>query len=71
MRLQLFIDDVHAYHLLHRTGELDRDVKFGIQIGSYWPQMGQIWDFKISFSTLQKDVPLLVPNTTQRCHICA
>ena len=22
-----------------------RDVKFGIQIGSDWPKIGQIWDF--------------------------
>ena len=27
-----------------------RDVKFGIQIGSDWPQMGQIWDFLRSVS---------------------
>ena len=24
---------------------LNRGVKYGIQIGSDWPQMGQIWDF--------------------------
>ena len=26
------------------------DVKFAIQIGSDWPQMGQIWDFLRSVS---------------------
>ena len=25
------------------------NVKLGIQIGSDWPQMGQIWDFKDHF----------------------
>ena len=28
----------------------DRDVKFAIQIGSDWPQMGQFWDFLRSVS---------------------
>ena len=27
-----------------------RDLKFGIQIASDWPQMGQIWDFLRSVS---------------------
>ena len=28
-----------------------RDVKFAIQIGPDWPQIGQIWDFQIKFRT--------------------
>ena len=31
-------------------GDIARDVKFGIQIGSDWHQMGQIWDFLRSVS---------------------
>ena len=27
-----------------------RDVKFGIEIGAHWPQIGQIWDFYRSVS---------------------
>ena len=34
------------------TSLVVRDVKFGIQTGSDWPQIGQIWDFlKSVFST--------------------
>ena len=35
---------------IEETIDLTKDVKFGIQIGSDWPQMGQIWDFLISVS---------------------
>jgi len=35
----------------HRHAHIQvRDVTFGIQIGSDWPQMGQIWDFLRSVS---------------------
>ena len=35
---------------LNETQVMVWDVKFGIQIGSDWPQMGQIWDFLRSVS---------------------
>ena len=38
----------YIFSLTHLV--LCRDVKFGIQIGSDWPQMGQIWDFLRSVS---------------------
>ena len=34
-----------------------RDVKFGSQFGSYWPEMGQIWDLlKISYILKEENV---------------
>ena len=33
-----------------RKTSRSRNVKFGIQVGSDWPQMGQIWDFLKSVS---------------------
>ena len=41
-----------------------RDVKFGIQIESDWPQMGQIWDFlrsgSVHFGALRQNVLKLI-----------
>ena len=38
--VDLFIEVIFG-----RCVQPTRDLKFGIQIGSDWPQMGQIWDF--------------------------
>ena len=41
-----------------------RDVKYGIQIGSDWPKMGQIWDFlrsvSVNFGSSSQNVLKLV-----------
>ena len=41
-----------------------RDVKFGIQIGSVWLQIGQIWDFlrsvSVHFGSLSQNVLILI-----------
>ena len=43
---------------------LVRDVKFGIQIGPGWPQIGQIWDILrsilVHLSSARKNVPKLI-----------
>ena len=44
--------------------EQTSDVKFAIQIGSDWPQMGQIWDFlrsvSVHFGAVRQNVLKLV-----------
>ena len=56
-------------------GQQYGDVKFRIQIGSNWPQMGQIWDFLRSVSVhfgaqicpiLGQSDPIWIPNSTSR-----
>ena len=62
----------------------DRDVKFRVQIGSDWRQMGQIWDFlrasehfvtnlglfKISFSTFWRGAPKCTDTDLKKSQIC-
>ena len=54
--------------------EWNRDVKFCIQIGSDWPQLGQIWDFLRSvsvqiFPILGQCEPIWMQNLTSLCLI--
>ena len=43
-----------------RIAVVTMDVKFGIQIGPDWPQMGQIWDIMVRLTAIRRCIYFLV-----------